>query len=131
MLERFTNGSYRYSSRANEVPHGTDDGLSVAAVTPKSSANGIRCYNCHQTDHISRKCHQRQVMCTIAANLFILLVTVDSSHRKIISRCCEGSSTSRPLLKLQEYITAAMTDKVTIVDRKLEENFVCIILDSG
>ena len=34
-------------------------------------------------------------------------------------------------LKPQEYITAAMTDKVTIVSGKLEGNDVRIMLDSG
>ena len=40
---------------------------------------------------------------------------------------CKGSSTSRPFLKPQEYITAAMTDKVTIVNGKLEGNDVWIL----
>eukprot|EP00731_Ephydatia_muelleri_P000886 Em0001g886a len=43
----------------------------------------------------------------------------------------DGSSTSRQFLKPQEYITAAMTDVVTIVNGKLEGNDVRIMLDSG
>ena len=43
---------------------------------------------------------------------------------------CKASSRSRQFLKPQEYITAAMTDKVTIVNGKLEGNDVRIILDS-
>ena len=42
-----------------------------------------------------------------------------------------GPAHPRQFLKPQEYITAAMTDKVTIVNGKLEENDVRIMLDSG
>ena len=44
---------------------------------------------------------------------------------------CKGSITSQLFLKPQEYITAVMTDKVTIVNGKLEGNDVRIMLDSG
>ena len=62
--------------------------------------------------------------CGAVRDLVILYVIVDSSRRKQYRDGCKGSSTSRPFLKPQEYITAAINiaDKVTIVNGKLEGN---------
>ena len=135
--------SYRHPSRPCYAPHGTDviacrqaiDGLSVAAVARPQSSDGrsiIRCFKCHRTGHISRNCRQQQVTCYncdrpghIARNCR------QQPSENGIGMVARGPAHPRQFLKPQEYITAAMTDKVTIVNGKLKGNDVRIMLDSG
>ena len=113
------------------------DGLSAAAVARPQSSDGrsiIRYFKCHRTGHISRlrNCRQQQVTCYncdrpghIARNCR------QQPSENGIGMVARAPAHPDRFLKPREYITAAMTDKVTIVNGKLEGNDVRIMLDSG
>eukprot|EP00731_Ephydatia_muelleri_P006112 Em0003g360a len=119
----------------NQAPNQKNSSLSVAAVARPQSSDGrsiIRCFKCHRTGHISRKCRQQQVTCyncdrpgQIARNCR------QQPSENGIETVARAPAHPDGFLKPQEYITAAMTDKVTIVNGKLEGNDVRIMLDSG
>ena len=102
------------------------DGLSVAAVARSQSSDGrsiIRCFKCHRTGPISRNCRQQQVTCYSCGRPgHIARVCRQQPQENGIRMAVRAPSHPDRFLKPQEYITAATTDKVTIVNGKLEGN---------
>ena len=91
----------------------------------------IRCFKCHRTGHVSRNCRQQQVTCYNCNWPGHVACNCRQQPWENGIGMVAKASTSRPFFKPQEYITAAMTDKATIVNGKLEGNNVRIMLDSG